>query len=493
MAKFNRKSVGTKTVNKAGGEAYKETPKLAFVSLLLTSFVNDKYYRSAEQGLEEMRALIAGIADKQFLAKAAIYARNEFGMRSITHAVAGEIVHAVKGEVWVKAFLDSVIRRVDDVTEIVSYYLNTYKKPIPNSLKKGVGRALRKFDAYQLAKYRGEGHALSLVDVFNLCHPKPDAACAETWAALMKGTLKSTETWEAQLAEAGQKGKTADEKLALKAGAWAELISERKLGYFALLRNLRNIMQQAPGVLPDALKMLVDQTLISKSLVLPFRYQTALKEIEKLTDSNARKVMVALNKAVDLACENVSELPGRTCVVLDESGSMQGKPFEIGSLFAAILVKANNADLVLFTDDARYLNVNPLDSTTSICKALTEGMRARGTDFDAPFRVFSKPYDRLIFLSDMQGWIGFRAPTVALAAYSKKHTCAPKVFSFDLAGYGTLEFPENNIYCLAGFSDKVFDVMRLLEEDRKALVKTIEAVPLERPKCACAAKVRKKK
>ena len=39
-------------------------------------------------------------------------------------------------------------------------------------------------------------------------------------------------------------------------------------------------------------------------------------------------------------------------------------------------------------------------------------------------------------------------------------------------------FPERNVYALAGFSEKVFDVMALLERDREALVHEIEAVKL---------------
>jgi hypothetical protein len=48
------------------------------------------------------------------------------------------------------------------------------------------------------------------------------------------------------------------------------------------------------------------------------------------------------------------------------------------------------------------------------------------------------------------------------------------VYSFDLQGYGSLQFPEQNVFALAGFSDKVFDLMQLLETDRIALIREIE-------------------
>ncbi|MDE1770632.1 MAG: hypothetical protein KGI28_08800, partial [Thaumarchaeota archaeon] len=46
-----------------------------------------------------------------------------------------------------------------------------------------------------------------------------------------------------------------------------KLIKERKIGYFALLRNLRNISEQAPEIMNEALEMLVDEKLIKSSLV----------------------------------------------------------------------------------------------------------------------------------------------------------------------------------------------------------------------------------
>ena len=38
--------------------------------------------------------------------------------------------------------------------------------------------------------------------------------------------------------------------------------------------------------------------------------------------------------------------------------------------------------------------------------------------------------------------------------------------------------PQWNVYALAGFSEKVFDVMAKLEQDREALVREIEAIEL---------------
>lgn len=53
-----------------------------------------------------------------------------------------------------------------------------------------------------------------------------------------------------------------------------------------------------------------------------------------------------------------------------------------------------------------------------------------------------------------------------------------KMYSIDLAGYGTLQVPEKDVYCLAGFSEKIFDLMKFFEEDKDALVNTIKAIEM---------------
>ncbi len=477
--KFNKKATGIKTVNRAGGEAYIQNPKLELISLLLTSFVNDKFYESQTEQLQRLHNLVYSISDKKFIAKAAIYARTKFGMRSITHALIGELVNIVKGEEWIKEAIARIIYRPDDMMEILSYHMANYGKPIPNNLKKGFALALEKFDAYQLAKYRGEGKGIKLVDIVNIAHPKPaNDERAKIYKDLLTGNLKSTETWEAKLTQAGQKAKDEDEKAEFKKEAWKELILEKKIGYFALLRNLRNILEQAPEYIEKAIEILTDEKLIKKSLVLPFRFQTAITEIQKTSFDNTRLVLRGLVKAMDISLSNIPVFDGKTLVVLDGSGSMEGKPIEIGSLFAVALYKSNNADFMMFSNDAEYFNMLETDSCYSLSIKIQEMAAMGGTDFHSIFNRADKPYDRIIILSDMQGWIDYNTPVKEFNNYKQKYNCNPFVYSFDLNGYGDMMFPENNVFCIAGFSEKIFDVMKLLEQDKNALISEIEKIDL---------------
>lgn len=483
MSKFNTTLPKQKTLteNLAGGQAYSQTNELSLVSLLLTSFVNDQFYRDANNTLSELKSLISKIDDKEFVAKSAIYARDKFGMRSITHALAGELTSQLTGKEWAKDFYNKVVVRVDDMTEIMSYYLayktNKDNPKFPNSLKKGFAKAFDKFDNYQLAKYKNTNKAVKLVDVVNLVHPTPSVRNQESLNLLINDKLKSADTWESKLSQAGQMADSEEDLAQLKADAWQELISNRKIGYFALLRNLRNIITQAPDSVSSACELLVDEKMIKNSRVLPFRFTKAYEEIEKLPSSKSvREVQMALNQALDISVNNVPKFDGETLVVMDVSGSMSGRPSEIASLFGAILAKSNSCDVMTFSTNAQYKSYNPMDSVMTIRNSFR--FSGGGTNFKSIFEKANKKYDRVVILSDMQGWMGYYSPSAELAKYKKKYGANPFVYSWDLAGYGTLQFPESNVFALAGFSDKVFDIMKLMETDKKALYNEINAIKL---------------
>jgi len=491
MARFrsNTATVTPDTVNLAGGKAYTESPKLELVGLVLTSFVQDQHYRSAKGQLDRLAELVTLVLahDPMFPAKAAIYARNEFGMRSISHALMGEVVKQVPrlynksaGCTWLKDAVAKVIRRPDDALEILAYV----GKPIPNALKKGLRLGLGKFDEYQLAKYRGESTDCKMVDLFNLVHPVPHLGQVDTYKKLMKGELKSQDTWESKLTEAGKEAKTDEEKAELKSQAWAELVGTGKIGYFALLRNLRNIFQQADQTTRDAaLKLLIDEKQIRKSLVLPFRYLTAYQALEEVPGTQG--ALEAICVACDIALANIPKLDGRTLVAVDTSGSMQtamsdksqAKRVEIGFLLGAALAKAQEADFMIFASDAGYQTFGPVPALfQAVSSDRLIGKYSHGTNFHSIFQKANRAYDRIMVFSDMQGWEQGGAPDQAVAEYRRLHSCHPFIYSFNLADYGTLMFPENKVFAIAGFSEKIFSIMGLLEQDREALIHEIDKV-----------------
>lgn len=487
MAKFNAKKKGTKTTNRAGGKAYKQSNELALVSLLLTSFVKDQYYRSANQALDELHDLVQDV-DPKFAAQAAIFARREFGMRSITHALAGSIASRISGKPYARSFYDKVVFRVDDMSEILSYFhsINDKGGKITSAMKNGFSSAIQRFDEYQLAKYRGEGKEVSLIDVVRLIHPPKTSPNIESIGKLVRGELKSTETWESKISATGQSKDSQS-----KTEAWSELVTNKKLGYLALLRNLRNIANNAPEVLDEALTQLTNKNFIKKSLVMPFRFINATAQFEGSTKVD-RKIQNALMDAFEISLDNIPDLPN-TLVVVDNSGSMssswgsQGKHFgvlnhaQMGAMFGMMLAKKSNADIMEFGSHARMIGYN---SRTDVFKFAMEfpnkNKVGHGTDFSSIFELIKnkgKKYDRIVIFSDMQGWRGSVGMNGFLE-YKKSTGAEPFIYSFDLTGYGDMQFPEDKVFALAGFSNKVFDMMSALEQDRHTMLNTIKEVQI---------------
>ncbi len=192
-------------------------------------------------------------------------------MRSVSHIVAVEIAHSVKKETWTKAFFKTIVHRVDDITEILSLYKLWYGKPYPNCLKKGLRAAFSKFNDYQISKYKGEKKDFKLVDSVNILHPISTETNSKSLKLLVENKLVNDETWETQSTKIGQNIKDEKEKQLAQTEMWNKLIEEKKIGYFALLRNLRNIIKTNDAkVITNACQLLVDEKLIKNSLVFLF-------------------------------------------------------------------------------------------------------------------------------------------------------------------------------------------------------------------------------
>ena len=520
MSKFNSvKEPETKTKNLAGGIAYKESNKLALASLLVTSFLTNKAYESEEQITKRLETLYKALLseDKTFFAKAAIYARDKFHLRSISHLAAsmvGEGInvgdYSLEDKKWLANFFSKIIMRGDDITEIISAYKarpNSFKSKVgrvqlTEVMKKGFSNALGRMDSYQIAKYKSDNKETSMIDAVRMSHAKTTKKNKEALAELVAGTLKNTETWEAKQSAAGQVAKEytdetqkAEAVKEAKKVAWSEFVAKGdKIEYMALLRNLRNILSQADeDTITKALELVSNPDLIAKSKQLPFRFLTALIEVGKV--SSRRDVIEALNKALEYSVANVPVFPGKTAILVDVSGSMGHRCCSsvsdinvdtVAGIFAAALFKKNDSRIVLFGSRVFDEKFNPADSIGT----LAEKCHARnsGTNIGAAIDSLKESFDRIIILSDMQTWgenmngwgyyIEGETTNKAFRRYAKKYNPNVNLYTFDLTGNGTIQFPERNVFAVAGLSDHTFDIMSKMEEDKAYMVHEIESIEL---------------
>lgn len=199
--------------------------------------------------------------------------------------------------------LSKVIQRPDELTEFLAIYWKDGRIPLSAQVKKGLARAFTKFNAYQLAKYNRDGK-IKLRDALFLCHAKPkDKEQENAWKKLVDGTLESPDTWEVGLSTGGNKNET-----------FTRLLKEKKLGYMALLRNLRNMTDSGVD------RQLITQALINgaeKSRALPFRYVAAAIACPQLVRE--------IDEAMQLSLGKQEILHGETHLIVDCSASMDSR------------------------------------------------------------------------------------------------------------------------------------------------------------------------
>ncbi len=526
MSKYNQKTVTKTTVtNHQGGTAKALNPKLELISLLFTGLTT-KFYEKESDGETRLIKSIKEVAKKdvEFVAKAIIYARSVIGQRSITHAAASIISPMLSGNPLGSRFFSKrlrnvnsggVVYRMDDMLEIASYhFMKNPGKALPNAIKKGFKDAIEKASDYELAKYQGKGKSLSMIDMFNLVHPKAQSEHQDViFTALMKGELKQFDTREDKMVASGQKiakaVKTGEltKTQAVKAlkeekqENWKTLITTDKIGYLALLRNLRNIAQDADEVTFDhAMKSLVNPIAIKKSLVFPHQIDIAFMVIMgELKQSNykTKTLLTAINNAYNLAIPNLTNLfkTGRTAVVIDVSGSMRGggsyfknmsfngkqtnfSPIDKAALIGATLSKGIGADMYMFATRCDEVRYNPLDTVNTIKQSVINKIGAVGhsTSFNSIFeKLMPTKYDRIFVISDLQGGDTVLSNS-AYQDYTHKHG-QPYIYSIDLVGYGTTMFKQHQkLINLYGYSSDIYEMIKTAEINPLAIIKEINKI-----------------
>jgi 60 kDa SS-A/Ro ribonucleoprotein len=229
--------------------------------------------------------------------------------------------------------------------------------------------------------------AVKLRDVIRLTHPKPaDAAQADLWKRAMNGELKTPDTWEVSLSAGADKRE-----------AWTRLLTERKLGYLALLRNLRNMVQA--GVDPGLVREAIVARRGGAERVLPFRYIAAARACPQMEP--------ALDQALSEAVLTMPVLSGTTAILVDVSDSMDDKLSTKSDLTradaAAALASVIHGDRRVFTFSHQVVEVPPRLGMAGV-DAILRSQPHGGTRLGAAIAAVNEQvkHDRLIVVTDEQ-------------------------------------------------------------------------------------------
>ncbi len=389
----------------------------------------------------------------------------------------------VRGTGLIRKYAPHIIQRADEPATGLAYQMACYGKPIPNALKRAWRIALENFDEYQLAKYRLENRTIKTVDVVNVVHPKSDAI-----DKLVNGQLTVKErTWEGIISAKGSNHDT-----------WLEALNV--MGHMALLRNLRNLLQN--DVEPEQfIEKLLDGAARGKQL--PFRYYSAYRSLIKVAPPS---VLDAVEEAMLKSLQNLPYFNGRVMSLCDNSGSARGTTTSSMGKMQIATIANLTAILTAMRSKEGYIGVfgdrletMPIRKRSSIFDQLNDAEKkgdyvGGGTEngvwlfWDKAIRE-KEHWDMVFVYSDMQAghgglygtnpeeyaeyaWVSNQrnidVPSL-IAAYRQKVNPNVMVFLVQVAGYRDTIIPEfyDKTYILGGWSDSVLkfaDAMIQLNE-----------------------------
>lgn len=377
-----------------GGKAVHISPTAQLRRTVMSCLLwEDEFYESGEDIAERIKSLVKSVNPCE-VAKIAIEARTQQHLRHVPLLLVSALAGVAPGTSLVSDTLAQVIQRADELSEFLVIYskLNgvnpkALKSKLSNQVRKGLAKAFVKFNAYNLAKYNRDG-VIKLRDVLFLCHAKPlNAEQAEVWEKLINNTLESPDTWEVQLSSGADKKET-----------FERLIREGKLGYLALLRNLRNMIQA--GCDTSLVRAAILNRANGADKVLPFRFIAAVR--------NAPLYANELNTSLIQTIAESPELKGNTVVLVDNSGSMYQKLSAKSDLqridAAAALASVINGSRRVFSFSDRLTEVTPysgLPGVDAIMNTESGGTRL----FQCVEQINqTASYDRLIVITDEQAF-----------------------------------------------------------------------------------------
>jgi len=493
--------------NHEGAPAYMLTLALELYAAVATAALSDQFYEAADTRLARLRELITR-GDPQFVARLAVYAREQLHLRSVPLVLAVELARLHRGDNLVSRLITRIVQRADEIPELLAFYAQANGRAgvktlgqLSKQVQHGLALAFNHFDAYQLAKYDRDGAAVRLRDALFLVHPKPrDEAQQAVFNQLVAGTLPVPYTWETELSVAGQVAYASPaERQAALTRTWEALVHSGRLGYMALLRNLRNLLEAnvSAETLALACTTLADPAQVARARQLPFRFLAAYREVLALDSGAAAPVLAALEAAIVGSARNLRGFGAETRVVVacDVSGSMQ-QPisprskvllYDVGLVLAMLLQsRCQHVVTGLFGD--RWLRVplpqgQVLRNVQELYRREGEvGYATNGHRVIQDLRQRGEAVDKVMIFTDCQLWNTNGKGTLAQewAAYRANVAPQARLYLFDLAGLGTTPLDvraHDGVALIAGWSDKIFDVLAAIENGGSVLTE-IEKIDL---------------
>jgi 60 kDa SS-A/Ro ribonucleoprotein len=486
------------TRNNAGGRAYALAPKAALAQMAVTGVFNDTFYADASTQLKMAKALVAQV-DAEFLAKLAVYARQNAFMKDMPAYLAATL--ATKDVSLLARIFDRVVDNGKMLRNFVQMIRSgeTGRRSLGTRPKKLVGGWLKAANDGQLLA-ASVGTSPSLKDVIRLAHPAAGEVQRDTFFKYVLGREHNAETLPAivQDLEAFRSGHSTVvpkvpfellTSMALSDADWTGIARHASWTQSRMNLNtfLRHGVFQSAEMVDLVAARLRNAELIAKANVFPYQLLAAFMNVDA---AMPKKIVNALQDAMELAVSNVPAFACDVAVCVDTSGSMGNsvtgtrpgatskvRCIDVAALVASAVLRKNpDAEIVPFDTQVRDVYLNGRDAIMTNAQKLA-ALRGGGTNCACALAELNRRGSRaqlVIFSSDNESWVDTagRRGSKATALMDewkqyKRRNPRAKLVCIDVTPNTSSQAQEQrDVLNIGGFSDTVFSTIALFAENK---------------------------
>jgi 60 kDa SS-A/Ro ribonucleoprotein len=528
------------TVNDHGAPAYSRTPEEDLIKFLMVGSTDNTFYVGKEENVERAVALFSDPSvSTELKAKACVYAREKGYNRELPILMLAEI--SKESPEMFKRIQSKVLKNPHDWDAFIDICRS-------GAIRNGIGRSIKgEMVKYlsQMPEYHALKYPTAVMDIINISRPNPtkiplvaymksdekenfvngiglDSLLAYEHSKNISDAIRSKkmpETFYKNIAGAIREYRLPYEAMTSVIGknteCWSALLDVAP--YFNMVRNLNNFMKY--GAITDdniaaVCNRIVDEGAIRKSMMYPFRFFQAAKNFKvpgereedeygyphysddegtsTLNAKHCKMIKNALIKAIDVSLVNMPELPGRTAIMTDCSGSMRSKVsndktditcVEVAGIYSAVLHrKCPNTVLLPFDDVLRGDVLSGVVNAKNTFEAAKAFVARGGTSMALPVLYLLErniKVDNIVGFTDNMDWCArdrnWNEQVLFLEAFLKyRKTINPKVKAYlvTLEGYKGYPVPPEvrDVAFIYGWSD---NIVELIGKDMDAQIREV--------------------
>ena len=458
-------------------------------AILAVSFSDDPARSLLETELAVRAAILA--ADPATIARMAVRLDTESNSHSAALWLTAELAAAYGKDENIALLMEDILRQPADIHLWLSFFTRAAS---PETRDARPGRVIRRsldalfnrLDEFTFSRSSRETQ-LAIQQALRSLRPKPaDRVRKSLFARIIQDRVPARSNWEQEWhALHHQQYESPEKRQVMLRDKWKEGISSFRIGYTALLDNLRPML--CAGVSGKVLKLaaeyLGNPAAVRRSGVAPLRLLEVYQELRRMDQGGAGMLSEALETGVLHSGWSRLGSQGTSLIAMDVSNSMKypvypggtAQRFDIAPLLAWLWKNKGYSVLTGIIGNTwkpKELSERPVLLATD---QFQEGEAGYGINAHLILQDLLRrrqPVDRVLIFTDCRLWgsRGFNQPSGAALVESWRQyrsELAPnaKLYLFDLAGYGArpLEIAGDEVFLIAGWKEPILDVLAAME------------------------------